>query len=146
MVCPTCSSTDVRRLSLIRAAGMYRSGGRIRGLLFGSIDGLVLGHYRGTSQTRLSRMVGPPMRLPFVLPLVLWFIGFLPIMAFAGGGKLTTLMAIVSVGYLLLLPCYLLVALVYNLFVHPGKYRRWEGTWMCQSCGALIDSPSMAKM
>lgn len=79
------------------------------------------------------------MRLPFVLPVILWLVGFFPVMAFAGRGKLSTLMAMISVAYLLLLPSYLVAALFYNLFVRPKKYGIWESTFMCQRCGALIE-------
>jgi hypothetical protein len=39
MVCLYCNSTDLKRVSLIHAAGAYESRGRFRGLLFGSTAG-----------------------------------------------------------------------------------------------------------
>ena len=138
MICPKCQSSDLKKVSLVYAAGSCESRGRVRGWFLGSVDGLLIGGYRGTSQSRLSRMVGPPMRLPYVSPVIFWLAGFFVVMEFAGRGKLSTLMAIVSVGYLLLLPSYLLAALFYNLLVRPKEYGAWENTFMCQRCGALI--------
>jgi predicted RNA-binding Zn-ribbon protein involved in translation (DUF1610 family) len=144
-ICPNCNSSDLQRASLIHAAGMYESRGRVRGLLLASGDALLLGRYGGTSQSRLSKMVGPPIRIPYVSSAIVWLVGFFPVMAFAGRGKLSTLMEIVSVAYLLLLPSHLLAALSYNLIVRPKKCRSWEATFMCQYCGALIEPHSSAQ-
>ena len=60
-------------------------------------------------------------------------------MAFAGRGELSTLMALASLAYVLLLPLYTAAALVYNRFVRPKRYRTWENEFMCLRCGALTD-------
>jgi len=73
---------------------------------------MLFGGYRGTSQTRLFKMVEPPKRAPFVSPVILWLVIFFPLMAFVGRGS--TLIAIIAVGYIALLPSYLLAALFYN--------------------------------
>jgi len=86
MVCPNCNSTDLKKLSLIHAAGVYESRGRIVGLT-GSGDGVLLGKYRGASQSRLSKLTSPPRKAPYVSPFVLWLLGFFVVMAFAGRGK-----------------------------------------------------------
>src|SRR5260370_27525836 len=62
MVCPNCNSTDLKKMSLIYAAGVHESRGRILGFFVGSGDGLLFGRYRGTNQNRLSKMVGPPRK------------------------------------------------------------------------------------
>jgi hypothetical protein len=61
-------------------------------------------------------------------------------MAFAGRGKLSTLMAMVSTLYLVLLPAYVIAALFYNFLVRPKKHRAWENQFLCQRCGTLVAS------
>ena len=84
MICPNCNSTDLKKLSLIGATGVYESRGRMGGLLFGNGDGVLFGRYRGRSQSHLSKRLAPPENLPYAAPIVLWLIGFLPTMAFVG--------------------------------------------------------------
>jgi hypothetical protein len=139
MVCPNCSSTDLRKVSLVYAAGIHESRGWFLGLLLGGADGALLGRYRGTSQSSLSRLLNPPRRLPYVAPIVLWLIGFFILMSFDAQGKLSWAMAVLSVAYVLLLPAYLLGSLIYNLFIRPKKFKQWREKFMCQRCGAIIE-------
>jgi hypothetical protein len=143
--CPNCNSSDVKRVSLIHAAGLYESRGRIRGFLLGKSDGLLFGSYRGTNQSRLSKMVRPPAKFPYATPAILWLVGFFPVMAFVGRGKLSWWTAMASLAYVLLLPAYLLAGLFYNLFLRPKKYRAWERHLMCQKCGFILDARDRAE-
>jgi hypothetical protein len=145
MVCPSCNSSDLKKLSLIHAAGLYESRGRIRGFLLGNSDGLLFGSYTGKNQSRLSKMVHPPAKFPYAAPAILWLVGFFPLMAFVGQGKLSFVMGLVSVAYVLLLPALVVSAFVYNLFVYPKKYRAWDNTFMCQRCGARINTQSSSQ-
>jgi hypothetical protein len=104
-------------------------------MLFGSGNAFFVGKYRGANQSLLSKMVGPPRKAPYVAPVVLWLMGFFIVMAFAGRGRLSLMMGVFSMGYALLLPVYLLVALFYNFFLRPKKKRDWEARFMCQKCG-----------
>jgi hypothetical protein len=61
-------------------------------------------------------------------------------MAFAGRGELSFAMGLLSIAYVLLLPALVVSAFFYNLFVYPQKHRAWEGLFMCQRCGALINA------
>ena len=76
MICPSCNSSDLKKLSLIHAAGLYESRGRITGFLLGKTDGLLFGSYRGKNQSRLSNMVRPPAKFPYATPAILWLVGF----------------------------------------------------------------------
>lgn len=143
MVCPNCNSTDLRRLSLIHAAGSYETRGGILGFLLG--DGLLFGGYRGASQSRLSKMAGPPRKGSYLGPAILWLVGFFIVMAFAGRGKLSTPTAIFSMAYLVLLPTLLIGTFVYNLFLRPKKLRDWENKFMCQRCGAVTEIRTSAQ-
>ena len=139
MVCPNCSSIDLRKVSLVYAAGIHESRGWFLGLLLGGADGALLGRYRGTSQSRLSRLLNPPRKLPYFGPIVLWLFGFFILMSFDAQGKLSLAMAVLSVAYVLLLPAYLLGSLIYNLFFRTKKFKQWQQKFMCQRCGAIIE-------
>ena len=82
MVCPNCRSSDLKKASLLHAAGFYQSRGRIGGFFLGNRAGLPFGRYRGTSQSRLSAMAGPPGKLPYLTPVIIWLAGFFVVMAF----------------------------------------------------------------
>ena len=136
MVCLNCKSTDLKKLSLIYTAGVYESRGRIHGLFLGSGDGVFLGKHRGTSRSHLSKLASPPRKAPYLAPIIFWLLGFFIVMAFAGRGRLSTLMAIASVGYLFLLPALLIGAFIYNLFVYQKRYCNWDRRFLCQRCGS----------
>ncbi|SRR5579871_100585 len=138
MVCPNCSSTDLKKVSLVHSAGVYESRGSFVGFLLGG--GALFGRYRGTSQSRLSASLNPPRKLPYVAPIILWLIGFFILMSFDAQGKLSWAMALVSVAYVLFLPAYLLGALIYNLFVRPKRVGKWQENFLCQRCGALVEA------
>src|SRR6059058_76418 len=104
MVCPTCNSSDLKKLSLIHAAGAYELRGSLLGALIGSGGGLLFGSYRAKSQNRLSRMAAPPRKMPFISPVVLRLLGFFILMAFDAPGKLSWVMGTLSVAYVFLLP------------------------------------------
>ena len=142
MICPKCHSSDLKNVSLIYAAGMYESRGGISGIFLGNTHGLLFGRYRGTSQSCVSAMVGPPRKLAYATPVILWLLGFFPLMAFVGRGKLSWLAGLLSAAYLLLLPALPIGAFVYNFLVYPKRHSRWERTFMCQRCGALIEPHS----
>jgi hypothetical protein len=136
MLCPRCNSTDLKKVSLIYAAGVYESRGRMGGLLFGGGDGFFFGKFGRTSQNRLSAMLRPPRKAPYSTPMILWVTGFFFGLAFAGREKLSWTMGALSVGYLLLLPAYLFAAVIYNYLVRPKKYKDWKQDLTCRRCGA----------
>jgi hypothetical protein len=111
------------------------------GLFFGNGDTFFVGKYRGANQSLLSKMVAPPRKAPYLAPVVLWLVGFFVVMAFAWSGKLSWIMDALSIGYLLLLPAYLLATLLYNFLVRPKKYKGWNEQFMCQRCGSLSRPP-----
>jgi hypothetical protein len=139
MICPNCNSSDLQKLSLIHAAGVYESRGRIRGLFLGNSARLHFGRYKGRSQSRLSTAVGSPKKRPYAAPTILWLIGFCLLMALDGRGKISTAMAMFSSAYVFLLPALLIGILVYNFFVYPKKRKNWERKFLCQRCGALAE-------
>lgn len=119
------------------AAGTYKSRGRLGGLFVGSSNGMLFGRHRGTSQSQLSAILRPPRKAPFLLPAILWLVGFFVLAAFDSRGKLTWFMGALTAGYILLFPACCLVPLVYNLVVRPKKLKEWERQFLCQRCGAI---------
>jgi hypothetical protein len=55
-----------------------------------------------------------------------------------GRGRLSLMMGALAVGYLLMLPAYLLAALRYNFFLRPKKQKAWENQFLCQRCGTVV--------
>jgi len=86
-------------------------------------------------------MTGPPKKLPYAAPAILWLLGLFILMAFDGRGKPSWLTGMISAVYVLAIPAYFLVALFHNLLVRPKKHKDWERKSMCQRCGALISKP-----
>lgn len=138
MVCPNCNSADLKKVSLIRAAGLCESRGSLRGFSLDTTEGLLFGRWLGASQSLLSKRVDPPRKAPHLAPAILWLIGFFILLAFDGRGKLSWLVGVLSVGYFSLLPGYLVVSSFYNFFVCPTQYRNWEQTFVCQRCGPIL--------
>jgi hypothetical protein len=138
MTCPKCHSSDLKKISLIYADGVHKSRGRFVGWFLGA--GVGLGRYRGATQSRLSAMLRPPRKFPYGLPIVLWFLGFFPLMALIGRGKLSWTMGLIATVYVFLLPAIPVGAFAYNFFVYPGKYARWDATLLCQHCGEIGSS------
>jgi hypothetical protein len=132
----------MKKLSLIYAAGMYESRGEIGGLFLGSGDSLLLGKYRGTSESQLSKMVGPPRKVRYVVPVNLWLTGFFVVMAFAGRGKLSSVTGFLSTVYVLLFPGYIVAGLLHSFFIYSPKFLTWDQKFMCQRCGATIKETS----
>lgn len=143
MTCPKCHSTNLERVSLTYARGVYELRGRFIGWLLGA--GLGLGRYRGGTQSRLSALLSPPRKFSYGLPIVLWLLGFFPFMAFVGRGKLSWTMGLVATLYILLLPALPIAAFAYNLVVYPRKYKRWETTFICRRCGLLIAAQTSSR-
>lgn len=140
LICPNCNSCDLKKVSLIHAAGIVESRSRFCGMFLGSGDGFLFGAHRGKCQSRLSAMIGPPKKLPHAAPAILWLLGLFILMAFDGRGKLSWLTGMISAVYILAIPAYFLVALFHNLFIRPKKHKDWESKSMYQRCGALVEA------
>jgi hypothetical protein len=109
-----------------------------RDFALGTGAGLYFGKYRARSQTRLSKMAGPPRKAPYLRPVALWLLGLFIVMTFSGHGRISMTVAVFDVAYILLLPALLLTMLAYNLFVRPWKIRAWEDKFMCQRCATIL--------
>src|SRR5207237_9597380 len=99
MVCPTCNSSDLKKLSLIHAAGSYELRGSLLGALIGSGGGLLFGSYRVKSQNLLCRMAATPRKMHFISPDVLVILKFFKLMALSARGNLSCVLGTLSISY-----------------------------------------------
>jgi hypothetical protein len=102
MVCPSGNSANLKKLSLIHAAGTYESRGRVGGPVLGSRDGLLFGKYLGTHLSQLSKMAGPPKTAPCGTPIALWLIGLFMLMSTAGSGRIASIIGLLLVMFYVL--------------------------------------------
>ena len=129
----------MKKVSLIYAAGTLRSRGGFLGFLLGGGDGVLLGQYRGTTRSRLAASLRPPRKAPYGGPILLWFLGYFPVLSLIVNKIHSPAKGILALGYFALLPTCILAALFYNILVRPRKVRGWEHKFICFSCGAFTD-------
>jgi len=122
VVCSKCNSSDLKKVSLIYAAGTYQSRGGFLGCLIGS--GLLFGRYRETSQSRLAASLRPPRKAPCVSPIIFWLVGCFPVLSLIANEIRAPLKGTVAIAYFLLLPVCCLAALFYNVLVRVCVLRR----------------------
>jgi hypothetical protein len=154
MQCPQCGSKEFTKLSLIYAEGFSDLKARSRGwgLLFGSGGadfGLGTFRTKGEIQTRLSQRVSPPHKWSYWKIVVGGLIGLL-ILEFAlgyldtflrVGGNFNQQLAWFGYGYLAVIAFIFLLACRYNFAVFPRRYRVWDRSFMCRSCGHIAQLP-----
>src|SRR5579864_3335033 len=142
LVCPSCSSNDVRKLSLIYMAGTSDAKGVSRGIVAGggSVGGFS-GRHQSTHQSKLAKSVGPPAKWPLLKPVLYGIVGMfcLPFVRLSHNAWNALL-----ISYCTMVVLYLVAALFYNLGRRPEKLRQWESSFMCQRCGAIIQGQASA--
>jgi hypothetical protein len=151
MRCPKCNSDDCTKFSLVYLNGIsdIRTKSRGRGFDFGEMAGAFSfrSRARGTVQTRLSKIAGPPRKLPYRHVLFGWGLG-LSILYWLFG-YLVWLHEISAVRSVALFPQYahaysglalfVLASLWwYNHQVSPQVFRRWECSFTCERCGSTF--------
>jgi len=151
MQCPKCNTNECTKLSLVYLNGVsdIRTRSRGRGFDFGEMASAFSfrSRSRATFQTRLSKLAGPPRKLPYRHVLLWWGLG-LAILYWLFG-YLVWLRQISAVRSVALFPqyahAYSGVALFvlaslwwYNHQVRPLRFHRWEQSFMCDRCGAIF--------
>jgi|SRR5579864_9195099 len=142
VVCPSCSSNDLKKLSLIYMAGTYATKGRSRGIVFsGEGVGAYTARYRSTHESKLSRLAAPPKRMPVIKPLVYGVVGVFCLPFVRLSRQAWNALFIVYCALVLL---YLAWAVFSNLFRYPKALQQWESLFMCQRCGTVIEPQASA--
>lgn len=116
--CPRCGSAEIRRLSLIHAAGLPTNTDR-----------------KPQHEAVLSKQAAPPTRKPAITwaAAVVVFVTA-AILARSVSATLTTA-ALVGVAVALGLAVR---ATTYNSMVYPRLYDQWEHSSMCNRCGSIF--------
>lgn len=142
MVCPSCSSNDLKKLSLIYMAGTYDSSGVSRGVvLSGSGLGVFRGRRRSKHESKLSKLAAPPKKWLLLKPLLYGIAGVLvfPLVRVSRHAW-----DALFLGYCAAVILYLAGAFFYNVFRYPKALREWESLFMCQRCGQIIQPQASA--
>lgn len=158
MQCPKCNANKCMKLSLVYLNGVsdIRTRSRGRGFDFGEMASAFgfRSRSRGTLQTRLSKLAGPPRKLPYRHVLLWWGLG-LAILYWLFGYPVW-LHQISAVRSVSLFPQYahaysgvamfVLASLWwYNHQVGPHRFRRWERSFMCERCGEIFGTLTEAE-
>jgi hypothetical protein len=159
VTCPQCGSREFRKLSLVYAEGFSKL--KMWGILAGTGGGdLAFGRFRtkGGVQTALSRKVAPPAKMSYWKILRWSFVGLF-ILVFSIGYTDTFLLrgrsfqlqfGWILYPYLWTVLFILCFAFWCNRRVVPRRYRLWDRSFMCCSCGHILqiaepsDSPDRA--
>jgi hypothetical protein len=136
MVCPSCLSNDLKKLSLIYMAGSYERKGRSRGIVFSAEGvGAYRARNRSTHESKLSKVAAPPKKWAIVKPLLYGVVGaFCLVLVPLKGQAWNLLFAVCCVAVVV----YLLAALLHNMRRYPEALRSWESSFMCQRCGTIV--------
>ena len=138
LACPKCSTTEVRKLSLIYNEGLsiINTVSHGTGAAVGSGGGMAFGshssHTTGRQQTGLSKQAAPPEKKHWIL----WsscavVCGFIALSGLSHPGFGT----LVAIGLAVLSVRFALKGKEYNAQVLPGLLQQWDRSFMCNRCG-----------
>jgi len=154
MRCPNCTAGECTKLSLVYLNGLpeVRTKARGRGFTFGEMADAF--HFRGRTkgicQTRLSKLAGPPCKLRYRhvilwwglgLVILYWFFGYLVWLHQLSAFRAVALFPQYAHAYSGLALFVLASLWWYNHQVRPGRFRRWERSFMCDRCGTVFQPP-----
>lgn len=137
MFCPSCSSNDLKKLSLIYMSGIHDTTGVSRGVVLSEGGlGVFRGRRRSTHQSKLSTLAAPPKKCRLLKPLLYGIAGLLclPLVRVSRHAW-----DALFFGYCAVVVVYVVGALFYNFFRYPEALRRWQSLFMCQQCGAIVE-------
>jgi hypothetical protein len=139
LACPKCTSTEVRKLSLIYNEGLsiINTVSQGSGAAFGSGGGMAFGSTStsttGRQQTALSQQAAPPGKKHWMLwSTAAFFCGFYAVGSIVHPGLGT----LVALGLTVLAVRFAISGRQFNNEVLPGLMQKWEQSFMCNRCGA----------
>lgn len=152
--CPQCGSTELKKLSIIHAAGLSDLNARSRGwgLLVGS-GGADLGfgsfRTRGEVQTRLSQKLSPPRKWSYLKILFGGLMGIFILEFILGyfdtflrfGGNFDRQLTWFGYGWLGIIAFILCITFRHNVWTVPKRYQVWDRSFMCRRCGQILLRP-----
>ena len=151
--CPTCNSTDLKKVSLAYQEGLFRTVAHTR---FGAVvaggtgPDLIIGKAttRGLHQSVLSKRLRPPVKWSYRKLILWWALVFFSIgwivfyintitkNSAAVSSPALTLFALLSATMFLLL---LVLFWTHNQSTYKHRYRQWERSFLCQRCGTVTE-------
>jgi len=155
--CPTCNSTDLKKVSLAHEEGLVRSNSltRIQGVLVGSGGpNIIVGSAatKGTRQTALSRRLSPPRKWS-CLKLLIWFVAlsFVALVIYVHVVMVTSSISSsfpVKLYSLITPLTFVLLAFLTwmrNHFIYARQKADWGRSFVCQRCGAVSQHESRVR-
>lgn len=151
LVCPSCESHEVRKVSLVYEEGFQKTrtktifgGGAIS--LLGPVFGLGAAYSRGTSQSLLAERLAPPrVPRPFfyavIAFLVIGIVGLLPpiLIGIIFGNIAYHFVVFIWFAALIAYPCYVFIREMALLRGYQKKLSDWNQLFMCNQCGHIFD-------
>ncbi len=136
--CPKCTSTELRKLSLIFNEGRatvnaQRSATAVD--LGGVPRATATAAATGRQQAALSKQAAPPQKKRWVAWSILAVVCIFGALGNIGSPGVGTVIAIVIA---VLAIGFAIIGRRYNTEVHPELLRRWERSFMCNRCGEVF--------
>lgn len=140
MICSKCNSENTQRIEVIYSHGANyiktRDSSTGIGFIRGGIGvGARKSITQGLMSSKLARIVSPPKKKNFKLPIFLIVIGLFLLSspmglnkALGGGGVLLSVILVYKNEK-------------YNSNVLPGLYSIWQNSWLCNKCGEIYYYP-----
>jgi hypothetical protein len=159
VTCPQCGSREFRKLSLVYAEGFskLKTGSRGWGIIAGTGGAdLAFGRLRtrGGVQTALSRKAAAPSKMSH-WKIFRWALVGLFILVFSigytdtfllRGGRFELQFGWFVYPYLWILLFILCFVFWYNRRVVPRRYRLWDRSFMCYTCGHILQLPEQSEL
>lgn len=141
MNCPSCNSTNTKKMQMVWAGGTRTGQSRSTGVGVSTRGTIGVGAGRGQSfsQSHLAAACAPPKKskMPFYVTLVLFLVFWLPMFkvvlsGFTDGHLMSAIFGLPILG--------LISFGLFKLHVHLGKKNKQEieaysRTWVCLKCG-----------
>jgi hypothetical protein len=147
--CPSCNSTDLKRLSIAYQEGRFsvNTNSRLRGVVVGASGPDVVigrGTTRGVQQSDLSRKLSPPTKWSY-RKLILWSItiSLVALVVYVRSvmsqpGPASTLpVTLYAITFPIVLAILLALVWRHNHSVYERLYANWDRSFICQRCGAV---------
>jgi hypothetical protein len=147
--CPSCNSTDLKRLSIAYQEGRFsvNTNSRLRGVVVGAGGpDVVIGRAttRGVQQSDLSRKLDPPTKW-FYRKLLLWSVAISLVglvvyvrSVMSQPGPASTLpVSLYAITFPVVLAILLAFVWRHNHSSYRRQYAEWDRSFICQRCGAV---------
>ena len=147
--CPSCNSTDLKRLSIAYQEGRFsvNTNSRLRGMVVGAGGpDVVIGRAttQGVQQSDLSRKLSPPTKWSY-RKVLLWSVAISAVALIAyvrsvmsqPGPASTLPVTLYAITFPVVFAFLLALIWRHNHYVYRRKYTDWNRAFICQQCGIV---------